>query len=208
MKKHSKKHSKKRRWYLDAALVVIIIILVVLIILALKPSADEQATEEDPNTLGGFAGSTPQTLTNEETEEETAELAKDFELQALTGEMVSLSDYKGKPFLVNFWATWCPPCVQEMPLLQEISDEYADELVVLAVNGGDSMELIQTFADAYSYTLTFLVDPENSLSVKYGVRGFPTSFFIDSDGYIQATYIGMMDEEIIAYYLEKIGVVE
>lgn len=203
------KNGKNRQWYLDADLVVIIIILIVMITLALRaPAEDRTSNQQAGDTLRGYSDSTPQTLVMEETEEAEAEPAPDFELQALTGEMVSLSDFNGKPVLINFWATWCPPCVQEMPLLQEISDDYAGELVVLPVNGGDSMEQIRAFAEAYEYNLMFLADPENALSLEYSVRGFPTSFFIDVDGLVQGTYVGMMDENIISYYLEKIGVVE
>ena len=203
------KNGKNRQWYLDAALVAIIIILIVMIALALKSPAEKQAADQEAgDTLGGYPDSAPQKLAMEETEEPQAEPAPDFELQALTGEMVSLSDFNGKPILINFWATWCPPCIQEMPLLQEISDIYAEELVVLAVNGGDSMEQIRAFAEAYEYSLMFLADPENALSLEYSVRGFPTSFFIDAEGLVQGTYIGMMDENIITYYLGKIGVVE
>ena len=203
-------NKKKQRWYLDAGLVAIIIILIVLIAMTLKSPAEEQTVEQDAgNTLGGYPDSTSQTLlAMEETEEVQTEPALDFELQVLTGEMVSLSDFRGKPVLINFWATWCPPCIQEMPLLQEIADVYEEELVVLAINGGDSMEQIRAFAEAFEYTLIFLADPENTLSLEYSVRGFPTSFFIDAEGLIQGTYIGMMDENIIAYYLEKIGVVQ
>ena len=203
------KNGKNRQWYLDAGLVVIIIILIVMITLALRaPAEDRTSNQQAGDTLRGYSDSTPQTLVMEETEEAEAEPAPDFELQALTGEMVSLSDFNDKPVLINFWATWCPPCVQEMPLLQEISDDYAGELVVLPVNGGDSMEQIRAFAEAYEYNLMFLADPENALSLEYSVRGFPTSFFIDVDGLVQGTYVGMMDENIISYYLEKIGVVE
>ncbi|HCU56736.1 MAG TPA: hypothetical protein DF984_00650 [Anaerolineaceae bacterium] len=203
------KNGKNRQWYLDADLVVIIIILIVMITLALRaPAEDRTSNQQAGDTLRGYSDSTPQTLVMEETEEAEAEPAPDFELQALTGEIVSLSDFNGKPVLINFWATWCPPCVQEMPLLQEISDDYAGELVVLPVNGGDSMEQIRAFAEAYEYNLMFLADPENALSLEYSVRGFPTSFFIDVDGLVQGTYVGMMDENIISYYLEKIGVVE
>jgi thiol-disulfide isomerase/thioredoxin len=203
------KNGKNRQWYLDAGLVVIIIILIVMITLALRaPAEDRTSNQQAGDTLRGYSDSTPQTLVMEETEEAEAEPAPDFELQALTGEIVSLSDFNGKPVLINFWATWCPPCVQEMPLLQEISDDYAGELVVLPVNGGDSMEQIRAFAEAYEYNLMFLADPENALSLEYSVRGFPTSFFIDVDGLVQGTYVGMMDENIISYYLEKIGVVE
>ena len=203
------KNGKNRQWYLDADLVVIIIILIVMITLALRaPAEDRTSNQQAGDTLRGYSDSTPQTLVMEETEEAEAEPAPDFELQALTGEIVSLSDFNGKPVLINFWATWCPPCVQEMPLLQEISDDYAGELVVLPVNGGDSMEQIRAFAEAYEYNLMFLADPENALSLEYSVRGFPTSFFIDVDGLVQGTYVGMIDENIISYYLEKIGVVE
>ena len=199
---------KKRSWYLDAVLVVIILILGVLIFIQLNSQDENQSVEAKSNTLGGFDSDSPEALTLEEVEKVEARPAADFQLQALDGDLVSLSDLRGKPVLINFWATWCPPCVQEMPLLQEISDRYEDELVLLAVNGGDSMDLIRSFAEANRYTLTFLADPDNSLAPQYSVRGFPTSFFIDSDGMIQATYVGMMDETIISYYLEKIGVVE
>jgi thiol-disulfide isomerase/thioredoxin len=203
------KKGKKRQWYLDAALVAIILVLIVLIVLALKPPAEDpvsgQATEEP---LGGYTESTPQTLALEEQDEKEADPALDFEREALSGEIVSLSDYRGKPVLINFWATWCPPCVQEMPVIQAAANQYEDELVVLAVNGGESVEQIGAFAEAFGYTLTFLLDPETSLANLYGVRGFPTTFFIDPEGLVQGTYIGMMDENIIAYYLEKIGVSE
>jgi thiol-disulfide isomerase/thioredoxin len=206
-----KEQRKPRRWLLDVALIVIILILGVLIYLQINPPVKAQSDGQDESSLGGYDGSTPQTLTHEETEEteETEAIpAWDFTLQNLDGEMVSLSDFQGKPVLLNFWATTCPPCLIEMPLIQETADRFSEELVVLLVNVGESMEDIRAFAERNDYHLNFLEDTEALVAGDYRVRGIPTSFFIDAEGMIQATYIGMMDEAIMSYYLEKIGVVE
>lgn len=201
------KKKEKQQWYFNVALIVIIIILVVLIALQISTPAESSSTEQDEGTRGGNSNTTSQTQ-EDETEEVEVQAAKEFTLQDLNGEMVSLSDFKGTPVLLNFWATWCPPCIQEMPVLQKIADQFSEELVVIALNGGDPIGTIRAFAESNNYSLVFLADPENSISVEYQVKGFPTSFFIDAEGNIQGTYIGMMDENIISYYLEKMGIVE
>lgn len=197
---------KKREWYFYAALIIIIIILVVMIFIKIISPAESKSEESAGSSLGGFGGSTPETLSVDETEEVEKKPAEDFELQTLTGEMVTLSDFAGTPVLLTFWATWCPPCIQEMPLLQEITDQFAGELVVLAINSGDMMEEIRSFAETNNYSMTYLADLDQEVTIQYQVTGFPTSYFIDAEGMIQGTYIGRMDETIAAYFLEMIGV--
>lgn len=184
----------------------IILILGVLIIWRFLSIPKEKSAGQEENDLQDDVNA--QVVDDETTEEAENELAPDFELETVNGGMAVLSDFRGKPVLLNFWATWCPPCIQEMPLIQQTADQYSDELIVLAVNGGDSMDLIRSFARANEYDLNFLANPENDISVIYKVQGFPTTFFIDSEGFIQAKHIGMLDENIISYYLEKIGVME
>ena len=201
------KKKEKQQWYFNVALIVIIGVLVVLIALQISTPAESSSNEHNESTSSGNTTTSSQPL-EEEKAEVQVQAAKEFTLQDLNGEMVSLSDFKGTPVLLNFWATWCPHCVQEMPVLQQISDKYSEELVVIALNGGDPIETIRAFAESNNYRLVFLADTENSISGEYQVKGFHTSFFIDAEGKIQGTYIGMMDENIILYYLEKMGIVE
>lgn len=133
-------------------------------------------------------------------------LAPDFELQDINGELVSLSAHRGQPVLVNFWATWCPPCLLEMPTIQSRYEMHYPELVVLAVDYGETVEDVSAYVDGAGLTFDPLLDRRGMVTQLFQVRGNPTSFFIDSDGVIQVVHIGMMTEEQIDNYLQKIGV--
>ena len=117
--------------------------------------------------------------------------APDFTLQNLDGQSVSLSDFLGKPVLLNFWATWCPPCRHEMPYLQEVYEEWSGKgLVVLAINMGESPFDVKTFTEAYNLSIPALVDVAGNAAHEYNIMSIPTSFFIDSDGIIKQKIIG------------------
>jgi cytochrome c biogenesis protein CcmG, thiol:disulfide interchange protein DsbE len=117
--------------------------------------------------------------------------APDFQLTALSGEGVSLSDYKGKPVVINFWATWCGYCVEEMPLLQDIYDNRAgDGLMVVAVNSGETTSQAKEFMQAYGYSFPVLLDRSQDVTIDYKIRGFPTTFFVDADGVIRDIKVG------------------
>lgn len=200
----------KRHWFIDAGLIVIVILLGVLVMYKLsnvfKPSGNISETAE------AVVENDDQIDITEESElpvsEDVSTPALDFTLMNLTGEKVSLSDYLGTPVMVNFWATWCPPCRSEMPLIQEYQDKYEGKFVVLAINGGESKEDIQSFADANQFSLIFLLDPDLSVPNLYQVRGLPTSLFIDVNGIHQATHIGELNAALFDTYLQKIGVSE
>ncbi len=120
---------------------------------------------------------------------EEGELAPDFKLETLEGETVQLSDYQGKKVLLNFWATWCGPCREEMPAMQDFYDEFADEIEVLAVNVTSSEKTIddvQDFIDEFDFTYPTLLDIDMSVSNEYKAVGLPTTYFIGTDGKIQA----------------------
>jgi thiol-disulfide isomerase/thioredoxin len=225
---------KSKRWYIDAVLAAIVVILGILVVFRLKDvfAAWRGDAETDPAAAAerGAAATTESSAapasTDEPTEAATDEpadeptdepaveqaadppLAPKFSLTNLEGETVTLLDYLGTPVMINFWATWFPPCRAEMPVIQQFQDDFEGEFVVLAVNGGETEAEVRGFMEANDFTLTFLLDPENSVAQQYGIRGFPTSIFVDSEGYLQAYHIGEVDEDLLTRYLALIGVGE
>jgi thiol-disulfide isomerase/thioredoxin len=134
--------------------------------------------------------------------------APDFSLESLSGKTVSLSDFKGKLVLINYWATWCIPCKVEMPLLQRYADQYQDDLVVLAVNDGEPVEKVKPFVQGLNLTLPVLLDPNETVTQQYRIRGFPTTMFVDQDGKIRYQHIGILNEEELKGYLAELGIKE
>jgi len=122
---------------------------------------------------------------------QVGELAPDFQLPNLEGQSISLSDFRGEPVLVNFWASWCGPCIYEMPFIQEVYEEWsASGLVVLAINKGESLSTAKDFMQSDNYSFPVLLDISQDVALEYNIRGIPTTFFIDKDGIIQAIKVG------------------
>lgn len=132
--------------------------------------------------------------------------APDFRLENIDGQSISLSGPRGSPVLINFWATWCPPCRDEMPYLQQVYEEWSDKgLVVLAINIGESPSEVKKFLQTHNLSLPVLLDTEENAARKYNITGIPTTFFIDSDGIIQQKIIGAFpNKEAIEKYLNSI----
>ena len=135
-------------------------------------------------------------------------LAPDFELVTLEGEMVSLAEMRGKVVLLNFWASWCPPCRKEMPAMQKIFDEYNQEdFVILAVNSTNQDRISDAEAFSIEQGLSFpiLLDTDGRVANQYQVRSLPTSFFIDPNGIIREIVIGgPMAEVLLRTRVEKL----
>jgi len=113
-------------------------------------------------------------------------LAPDFQFTDLDEKVVSLSDMRGSPVVLNFWSTQCPPCVMEMPLIQQIYNEHSDEgLVVLAINVCDSPSRVGKFMQGGQFSFPVLLDATAKIVQKYNIVYFPTTFFIDKDGIIR-----------------------
>jgi thiol-disulfide isomerase/thioredoxin len=130
----------------------------------------------------------------------------DFELQNLEGTKIHLSQYRGKAVIVNFWATWCEPCKAEMPLLEKAYLTYSGDLTILGVNVMERPEIVSPFLTQYGITFPILLDRDGAIENRYAVRGYPTSFFVDRDGVLQAQHIGELDDTLLAGYLQLIGV--
>ncbi|MBI1298079.1 redoxin domain-containing protein [bacterium] len=138
-----------------------------------------------------LAGTVPMNVDNANTSPEVGAFAPDFSLISLDGEELRLSDYRGKPVIVNFWATWCPPCRAEMPALEEIWTQYDENVVILGVDQGESPQLVAHFTRVQvPVTFPILLDIDHSIGDGYWVRSLPTTFFIDPDGVIQDIHIG------------------
>lgn len=115
------------------------------------------------------------------------ELAPDFQLETVDGKQVKLSDYKGKVVLLNFWASWCEPCRQEMPDVEKAYETYKDQgLVVLGANLRENNVSVQGFADNLGLTFPILMDKDGNVATQlYKVKPIPTTYFIDKDGYLR-----------------------
>jgi len=128
---------------------------------------------------------------------QVGERAPDFQLSNLEGQPISLSDFRGNPILLNFWATWCGPCRQEMPLIQGIFEEQTNEnLVILAVNIGENSAAVKNFMQSGNYSFPVLLDTDQDVALEYNVRAIPTTFFIDKDGIIQVIKMGAFSNMI------------
>ena len=119
--------------------------------------------------------------------------AKPFELDNLDEEPVKLSDYRGRVIMLNFWATWCPPCVREMPSMERLNRQFGKEnFTVLALNQMEDEDQVFAFTGQLELepTFTILFDKDSKVANQYGVRGLPTTYLIDKKGYIRYRAIG------------------
>jgi peroxiredoxin len=132
--------------------------------------------------------------------------APDFKLLTPGGEQIQLSELRGQPVLINFWATWCAPCRIEMPALQSRFEKFRDAgLVVLAVDFDESASDVVAFGEELELTFPLLLDPGAVIQQLYRIRGYPSSFFVDAEGVIQLQHIGVMTEGQLDDNLAQIG---
>lgn len=134
--------------------------------------------------------------------------APDFGLANSQGEIVRLSELRGQPVIVNLWASWCTPCKAEMPAIQSVYEQYADQgLVILGVNASnqDNLQSAAQFVEDNGLTFPILWDTEGVVSRQYQLSALPTTFFIDGNGTIQEVVIGgPMAEALLAIRVEQL----
>jgi peroxiredoxin len=134
------------------------------------------------------------------------EEAPAFTLEDLNGAQVSLADYRGRPVLINFWASWCPPCREEMPELQQVyAAQGQDGLAILAVNEitQDNVDDVREFVREEGLTFPILLDKEQAATVAYRVGPLPTSFFVTPEGKIQLVQIGQVNQGFVESVLRE-----
>ncbi len=130
----------------------------------------------------------------------------DFELTGADGALESLSSSRGKQVIINFWATWCPPCKEEMPLLEQYGKKYAGTLVILGVNSGEEPDVVRPVIDKMGITFPILLDQSGNVTDLYYVKDFPYTFFVDETGILRGQHIGLLSEERLVRYLKTIGI--
>ena len=150
-------------------------------------------TSNDPNSISVKPGTT----------------APDFTLvDAHTDQPVSLSNFAGRPVILNFWSTWCGPCKIEMPHLQNAHNNYhSSGITILAINSGEGPNTVIDFASKLNLTFPILLDNMGTVQQLYKIRGFPSTVFIYKDGTVAYNHVGMLSEEILSQRIEQISLV-
>ena len=153
--------------------------------------AQETAAAEETAALGE---TTPET-------QESANLAPDFTVYDLEGNAHKLSDFRGKPVLLNFWASWCGPCQMEMPDFQKFYESHGDQVHFVIVNFTDgqqeTVESASAFIEEKGYTFPVYYDTDIDAAMKYGVSAVPVSYFIDAEGNFVAWAQGALSADML-----------
>ncbi len=128
-----------------------------------------------------------------------------FSLTDLDGNAVSLADLHGHPVIVNFWASWCGPCIEEFPLLQQAASEHAaDGLVIVGIVYQDRADAARSFMSRMGARWATAMDPGGSVAASYGIYAPPDTFFIDRNGVIAGRQIGQLSQQDLARQLDTI----
>jgi cytochrome c biogenesis protein CcmG/thiol:disulfide interchange protein DsbE len=142
---------------------------------ALKPATITSTASQNDVNVGNRIGFT----------------APDFTLPTVDSREISLSDYRGRPVILNFWATWCGPCRYEVPAFKAFYERYPEEeVVIIAVNTQDDPDSARGYAIADKLKFVIPVDPRGTVANMYNVRGMPTTFYINGAGVITSIKIG------------------
>jgi len=179
--------SRKRRW--EILMVASLVAGILWTFYSRVPSAVGAPLSSSPSPREGF-------------------FAPDFTLDTLDGGMVTLSELRGKVVVVNFWATWCPPCRAETPALEASYKAYKDsDVIILGLNltDQDSLKEVEAFVQEFELTYPILLDRDGSVRLMYQLNGLPTTFFINREGIIRTVVVGgPMSETFIRSKIEAL----
>ncbi len=124
--------------------------------------------------------------------------APDFAIHPPEGGNLTLADYRGRPVVINFWATWCGPCRLEMPDLVRLHETYRDQdLVILEINVAESHNAVAAFVAEFGMTMPVILDPRGDIQAAYKTQSLPATFFIDREGVIQLRWIGLITPDML-----------
>lgn len=145
----------------------------------------------------------------QETEIEPTEepfYAWDFTMDSLDGTTYTLSELRGQYVIINFWATWCGPCRTEMPELQAISEDYADNFILLGINQREDVERVQAFADELNLSFPLLINPPDDVLLNYQVINLPQTLIVDPNGELIWRRFGPINLNGFADVLAELGI--
>ena len=188
---------KKRERTKNRMILILSVLLVIFSIVYIEIKYNKPYISEEPNADIDLFGSGPRTAYVTRALK-IGSFPPDFSLKTLDGKTIRLSDYKGKkPVIINFWATWCPPCVREMPMLNRIYLAHKDEFELLGVNMDGNREIVEDFVRSFDIKYPILLDQKGETKLKYFVRGGPYSFLINKGGILFNKKIGPFTEDEI-----------
>ncbi len=171
-----------------------------------EPKAEE--TTVPVTEKGTTAKKTVKEVPEEDIEVKPGSKALNFTVYDLNYNSVKLSDFAGKPIVINFFTTWCGPCCAELPHFEELYNEYGKDVNFLFVDLTDDFEEdvdnLESFVEEFGYTFPVYADINEEASLKYGITAFPHTFFINKDFYVVDSHLGMMEKQQIKNYIEKI----
>lgn len=186
-------------------LISIIIIMGLIMIVAMNVLGNEKETIDENETVK--TAETASTNEKEDTTNQVEYVAPDFELKTLEGETVRLSNYVGKKVILNFWATWCPPCKEEVPHMQKVYEEYKNQgveiLAVNVTNKDKGEEEVAQFVKEHGLTFEVLLDDEGFVGSTYQVLTLPTTYMIDTKGNMVDIIKGPMNEALMKELINK-----
>ncbi len=176
----------------------------------------EEVKQETMSEEDGEASSPSSAETNDrESEEEgvnaeegldVGNVAPDVKLTTLEGEEVYLSDYRGKRVMLNFWATWCPPCRAEMPDMEKFHQDTDVEIIAVnLIETESNLDQVHDFIEDYGLTFSVLLDEGNNAANTYQIQPIPTSYLINSDGTIHNKAFGALNYELMVQEFEKMN---
>lgn len=129
-------------------------------------------------------------------------LAPDFTLKTAVGELYTLSEFRGQPVVLNFWASWCGPCRVEMPFFERTQMKYNGKTAVIGVNQGETAKIVQEFGVRQAISYPLLVDNDNSVNLSYNINSLPTTIFINADGVVQEVIVGIVSQAVLEDRIE------
>lgn len=171
--------------------VVLVTLLTVMIVQAMEKKAEPQNQTQTTETASQKNGL------------EVGSKAPDFELKTLSGETFKLSNFKGKKVMLNFWATWCPPCKAEMPEMEQFYKQANQDITILAVNL-DPENDVKGFISKNGITFPILMDTQDQVNRTYQIISIPTTYFIDGKGVIQNKFTGAMQLDMMKQFASQL----
>ena len=185
------------RWQRSLPLIASALAILIGVLLLARPSILPSSTAPRPELGSGSTARLPR----------EGESVPDFTLPTLDGRTVKMSELRGSPVLINFWATWCQPCKQEMPLIvEQYNWNKSKGLRVLAIDSlaNDNVEDMRKFAQQFSMNFDVLVDEQDAVPGGWNIMGLPTTFFVKPDGTIAKVHVGQLTADQLKEYMKSI----
>ena len=204
-KYQQQKSSNKSRQIAIAVIVVGLVMAVVAGFLYFSGNSGSGGSADVSSIPDGLAVASLAGINNRGAQPSQGKEAPNFAFRYSDGSSYALADFKGQPVIVNFWATWCPPCRREMPGLVKAYETYKDDgLMIIEVDVAEPPATVAKFVEEYKMTMPVVLDQRQEVTRLYRTDSFPTSFFIDKDGVIQVRWVGYLPEDQLELNLKKI----